>query len=105
MQRAKYQMRLHVESTLSVNSLAKKMNLSASRLNEIFKKYTSMTPYQYFIDIKINKAKALLEQKDVSVKETAFRLGFDDPYHFSRLFKNKTGRSPLRYQQHILAME
>jgi AraC-like DNA-binding protein len=53
-----------------------------------------MTPYQYFIHIKIQKAKSLLTQKDASVKEVAYKLGFDDQFYFSRLFKNKTGFSP-----------
>jgi AraC-like DNA-binding protein len=52
-----------------------------------------MTPYQYFIDIKIYEAKMFLEQK-IPVKEVAFRLGFKDQYYFSRLFKSKTGVNP-----------
>ena len=56
-----------------------------------------MTPYQYFIGIKMHKAKELLEGGDQAVKEVAFRLGFKDEYYFSRLFKSKTGVSPSQW--------
>ncbi|MDR1105043.1 MAG: AraC family transcriptional regulator [Treponema sp.] len=55
--------------------------------------------YQYYIHIKIEKAQRLLEEKDVSVKEAAYRLGFDDQYYFSRLFKNKTGFTPAEWKR------
>jgi AraC-like DNA-binding protein len=57
-----------------------------------------MTPYQYYIQIKIYKAENLLEQQDLSVKEVAHKIGFEDQYYFSRLFKNKTGVSPSEWK-------
>jgi transcriptional regulator GlxA family with amidase domain len=51
-----------------------------------------MTPYQYYIYAKILKAERLLEESDDSVKETAFRLGFDDPYYFPRSGRQKIKR-------------
>jgi len=42
--------------------------------------------------------KSLLEQGDLSVKEVAYRLGFEDQYHFSRLFKKKTGIAPSQWR-------
>jgi len=57
-----------------------------------------MTPYQYYIQIKIYKAESLLEQQDLSVKEVAYKIGFEDQYYFSRLFKNKTGVSPSEWK-------
>jgi AraC-like DNA-binding protein len=57
-----------------------------------------MTPHQYYLDRKIRVAAALL-RSGLSVKETAYRLSVDSPYYFSRLFKKKTGGSPLEYKQ------
>jgi AraC-like DNA-binding protein len=56
-----------------------------------------MTLHQYFISIKIVKAKELLG-RGLAVKEVASRLGFKDEYYFSRLFKKKTGLSPSRWK-------
>jgi AraC-like DNA-binding protein len=56
-----------------------------------------MTPHQYFISIKIGRAKEFLG-RGLPVKEVAFRLGFKDEYYFSRLFKSKTGLSPSRWK-------
>jgi len=98
---AKTLMESNVYSAINLPDISEQLGISTSRLNEIFKTYTSMTPYQYFIQIKINKAESLLEQKNISVKEAAFRMGFEDQYYFSRLFKNKTGVSPSDWKNFI----
>ena len=100
--RAKYLMESNVYSAINLPAISEQLGVSTSRLNEIFKTYTSMTPYQYFIQIKIHKAESLLEQEDISIKEAAFRTGFEDQYYFSRLFKNKTGVSPSEWRRFVL---
>jgi AraC-like DNA-binding protein len=93
-EKTKCLMETNIFSALSLPDIAEQIGVSTAKLNEVFKTYTSMTPYQYFIHIKILKAESLLEQKDVSVKEVAHSLGFEDQYYFSRLFKQKTGIAP-----------
>jgi AraC-like DNA-binding protein len=100
--RAKYLMESNVYSAINLPAISGQLGVSTSRLNEIFKTYTSMTPYQYYIDIKIHKAESFLEQEDVPVKEVAFKMGFEDQYYFSRLFKNKTGLSPSEWRRFVL---
>ncbi|MDR0404067.1 MAG: AraC family transcriptional regulator [Treponema sp.] len=97
---AKNLMRANVFGGINLPSIAKQIGLSVSHLNEIFKTYTSMTPYQYFIQLKINKAGSLLEN-DISVKEAAYKLGFNDQFYFSRLFKSKTGVTPSEWKAMI----
>jgi AraC-like DNA-binding protein len=99
--RAKYLMESNIYGAINLSSISEQLGISTSRLNEIFKTYTSMTPYQYYIHIKIHKAESLLEQEDISVKEAAYKMGFDDQYYFSRLFKNKTGVSPSDWRRFI----
>jgi len=95
---AKFIMAEKIYGHIDISSIASQLGISVSRLNDIFKTYTSMTPYQYYIHIKIHAAKSLLEQGELSVKEVAYRLGFEDQYHFSRLFKQKTGIAPSQWR-------
>jgi AraC-like DNA-binding protein len=98
-EKAKCLMDLNVYGAINLSHISEQIGISASKLNGIFKTYTSMTPYQYYINIKIHKARSFLEE-NISVKETAYRMGFDDQYHFSRLFKNKTGISPSAWKKY-----
>ncbi len=96
-ERAKLIMQEHADGAMSVDRIGEQLGVGIERFYEAFKAYTGMTPYQYFIQLKINKAKNLLAADDASVKEVAFALGFDDPYYFSRLFKKKTGVAPSEW--------
>jgi AraC-like DNA-binding protein len=98
---AKYMMESNVYGAINLPFISGQLGISTSKLNEIFKTYTSMTPYQYYIHIKIHKAETLLEQEDIPVKEAAFRMGFEDQYYFSRLFKSKTGVSPSDWKRFV----
>jgi len=100
-EKAKCLMESNVFSAIDLPSISDQLGISTSRLNEIFKTYTSMTPYQYYIQIKIYKAESILEQQDLSVKEVAHKMGFEDQYYFSRLFKNKTGVSPSEWKNFV----
>jgi AraC-like DNA-binding protein len=100
-QKAKYLMESNVYGAINLPGIAEQIGISTSRLNTIFKTYTSMTPYQYYIHIKIHKAESLLEQEDISIKETAHTLGFEDQYYFSHFFKSKTGVSPSDWKKVI----
>ena len=101
-EKAKCIMESNIFGSVNVAGIAFHTGMSASGLNKIFKIYTSMTLYQYYIQIKIHKAKELLEQQeDLPIKEIAAKLGFNDQYYFSRLFKNKTGIAPSQWRDFI----
>ena len=100
-ERAKFLMEENIYSEINLNGIGEVLGVSTSHLNAVFKSYTSMTPYQYFISIKIRKAKELLEAGSLAIKEVAFRLGFDDQYYFSRLFKKKAGIAPSRWSSFV----
>jgi AraC-like DNA-binding protein len=99
--KAKYLMEKNIFGAINIAAISDQIGVSASRLNEIFKTHTGMTPYQYYIHIKINKASIVLEEEDIPVQTVALRLGFDDPYYFSRLFKNKTGIVPSKWRKFV----
>lgn len=80
-------------------TLGAELGLSLPHLNDVFKSYTGMTPFQYCLHVKINRAKEILAGGESSVKEIAWKVGFDDQYYFSRLFKKKTGYSPSQWTE------
>jgi AraC-like DNA-binding protein len=100
-EKAKCLMESNVYGAINVSNIAGQIGVSTYRLNEIFKTYTAMTPYQYFIHTKIHKAKNILGQENTPIKEAAFKLGFEDQYYFSRLFRSKTGMSPSEWKKII----
>ncbi len=97
-QRAKFLLADNVAMHLDISWLSSSLGLGYSRFRQIFKKYTGLSPYQYFLDLKVGRAKELLHQGQFSVKEIAYMLSFDDPYYFSHLFKKKTGHPPSEWR-------
>jgi len=96
-QQAKAFIEANIRSSFDLDSLGAALDISLPQMNEVFKSFTGMTPYQYCIHVKINRAKEILAAGETSVKEIAWQVGFEDPYYFSRLFKKKTGRCPSEW--------
>lgn len=67
-------------------------------LSRLFKRFGAITPHEYIMRLKLNKAASLLLTSNQSVKEVAGLVGFEDPYHFSRNFKKFHGLAPLHYR-------
>lgn len=91
----------HLEESIDMNKLAKSLGLSYSRFRSIFKEQTGTAPHQYQIDIRLNKARYLLSDSNLSISRVAEILGFSSAYYFSRLFKDRNGSSPSAYRSRI----
>jgi AraC-like DNA-binding protein len=91
-------MQSELHKTLTVEDMAKKNNLSASHFSSLFRKATGMSPLDYFIHLKLQKACLLLYSTETKVKKVAGAIGYDDPYYFSRLFKKHMKLSPEQYR-------
>ena len=81
-----------------VNSLAAKTPYSYSRLAHIFKAYTGRTILDFSNHIKIEHAKGLLKNTDMSILEISMKLNYYDQSYFSRLFRKRVGMSPMEYR-------
>ena len=82
----------------SANYFASKLNMSANYLRDMLKKETGKSIKEHIDGYIVDKAKSVLLNSNKKVSEIAYDLGFDYPQSFSRLFKNKTGMSPLEYR-------
>ena len=85
----------------SLEDIAKDLFISKTEIIRYFKKAYNTTPYQYLLNIKINHAKIMLENGTYTIVEISNQLAFSNPYHFSKIFKQKTGLSPSEYRKKI----
>ena len=78
---------------------AEKVHLSANYLSDLLKKETGHTAKEHLNNFVVDKAKTLLLSSNDSVSGIAYTLGFNYPHYFSRLFKLKTGMTPVDYRK------
>lgn len=97
--RAKHIMNGKIDEEIDFKILAKNLAISYSKFRSDFKRQTGLSPLQYFLLLKIEKAKGLLISTDISSKEIAFALGFESDFYFCRLFKKKVGLSPQQFRK------
>ena len=88
----------NLDTNLSLEDLTTEFNLSKTYLNGIFQKYTQHAPMDFYLHLKMNHACKLLRLTDLYVYEVAQKLGYQDPYYFSRIFKKMIGCSPRDYR-------
>jgi AraC-like DNA-binding protein len=91
-------MREHIHENISLPDLSASYDYSTSRFSDIFKQKTGYSPIDYFIQMKMQKACQQLDLTDLSIKEVASQMGFDDPYYFSRRFSKVIGMPPTKYR-------
>lgn len=98
---AKSYFRDHYQENISIEGYAASRHMSTCWFIRSFRTLTGSTPLQYILSIRIDNARTLLEHTQYNVTEVAALVGFDDPLHFSHLFKKHTGFSPSEYRKRI----
>lgn len=98
-ERATAYMVQHLESTLTLDELARTVHLSRPHFVHIFKEVTGATPIDYYTRLKIQRACQYLDLTNLSIKEVARNVGMHDPYYFSRLFRKTMKQSPSDYRR------
>lgn len=85
----------HYNEKISLDQIAENMYLSPFYISKIFKSETGDTPISHLINIRLEKARELLEEGG-SIQAVAAQVGYDDAYHFSKLFKKRYGVAPSK---------
>lgn len=91
-------MKANISERLTVQDMAIKFSYSPSHFQGLFRKRTGMSPIDYFIQLKMQRACQLLALSDLRINEIASAVGYSDAYYFSRLFRKVMGTSPVCYK-------
>ena len=94
--KAKIIMADRIDKQINIEELAIELGVGYSWFRKMFRHYTNLAPAQYFLQLKINKAKDLLLNTSLSIKEVAMITGFESQFYFSKFFKKQVGLSPMK---------
>lgn len=84
---------------LSLDEIAESAGLSLRSLQRRFRKQLGVSPHVYYLNTRLNRAKQLLRQTDMTVTQVALACGFGSHSHFSTAFRKVSGRSPIEFQR------
>lgn len=94
----------NVCSNLTIDEICDKTAYSRAYLARAFKAQTGQTIMEYFLNVKIAKAKQLLRENELSVKEISETLSFNEPNYFTKTFKRVTGLTPTAYKRRAASL-
>ena len=96
---AKLAMEGSMESPPAIKDLVEDSGLSPSYFHQVFKECTGLSPCQYRLQVQMHRAKTMLHDSDLSVKQIAYALQFGSVYQFARMFKKKMGMTAGQYRR------
>ena len=98
-ERCRNYMQEHLEEHISLEDLCRFTGFSPARCNALFKEHTGMSPIAYLQELRIQTAMQLFDQTDMHINQVCHKVGIEDPYYFSRLFRKRTGLSPSAWRR------
>ena len=89
-------MEINIEEPISPSVLAKDVGMSTRQLERLFRRYLDRSPKRYYMELRLQKARNLLMQTDMSVINVALACGFASPSHFSKCYRAHYNTTPYR---------
>ena len=89
-------METNIEEPISPSTLAKEVGMSTRQLERLFRRYLNRSPKRYYMELRLQKARNLLMQTDMSVINVALACGFASPSHFSKCYRSHYDTTPYR---------
>jgi two-component system response regulator YesN len=87
---------------ISLEDVSRIVDISSYYFSKLFKEETGENFIEYLTNIRIDKAKKLLQNRDMSIKNICVDTGYSDPNYFSRIFKKQVGVTPTEYREKLL---
>lgn len=100
--RAVEMMHAHMDRELPLEELASAAYLSPFHFARLFKKLTGTSPHAYLAALRVERAKQLLAETDLSISELSARVGYASPSHFSKAFRQATGMTPRAFRAAVV---
>ncbi|MFD0793116.1 helix-turn-helix domain-containing protein [Mucilaginibacter litoreus] len=97
--KAKFIMQEYLDGPMDMEAVAKEVAMSYSMFRKAFKNLTGVSPNQYHLSLRLERAQYLLTTTILNISEIADQTGFESVFYFSKLFKKKKGISPLLYRK------
>jgi AraC-like DNA-binding protein len=86
-------------SDITIEQLAEALGYHRTYFSQLFKQHTGLSPRQYLMQVRLNKAKELLQEQDLTIQQVAYSVGYSDPLYFSKQFKLATGNTPVEFKK------
>jgi two-component system response regulator YesN len=98
MEYARTYIRKHFTEQIDLSAIAAKLGISPAYLTKLFNKYEKCSPIKYLTDLRIAEAKQLLYNTQLTIKEVSERVGYQNQFYFSRVFRKIIKLSPSEYR-------
>jgi two-component system response regulator YesN len=87
---------------ISLDDVSRIVDISSYYFSKLFKEETGENFIEYLTNIRIEKAKKLLQNREISIKNICADTGYSDPNYFSRIFKKQVGVTPTEYRERVM---
>jgi AraC family transcriptional regulator len=91
--------KVNLAQDLSILDLASLTSMSESHFSRSFKQLVGIAPYQYLMQQRVERAKQLLKEQAISIRDIALDCGFANQTHLTKVFRQMTGVTPKAYQK------
>jgi AraC family transcriptional regulator len=91
----------HYSRELSLTEIAQAAFLSEYHFSRLFKRVTGLTPHHYLAAVRIEQARLMLAETDLSIVAVSSAIGYSSQSHFTKIFRNLTGFTPAEYREYI----
>jgi len=100
-ERGKEYIREHFREDVALEQVAREVCLTPYYFSKVFSRVTGETLMDYLTRVRVEEAKRLLADPNISIKEACYQVGYNDPNYFSRVFKKVTGQTPTEFRNRL----
>ena len=99
LEKVRHHIHEHFAENLDLAALARCASVTPNHLIKLFRERAGVTPIEYLWQVRLDHAMTLLRESGLSISEIAYQIGFKNPFHFARRFRQRYGKSPRAFRQ------